>query len=441
MTEAVSSNPVHSSIEAPRIRERLTDERVANLVSAIGNHEAKAITLLAMKQGVLYPPVSGLWQSVISFQGEKPGWVLDENLPGRYCRDSLVPIGLVARKVEDNSRTYGYIKTEEGENLGVPLAGLLLDFSRRHPDYSLQDIFGQTGSAFNLPNTESESEENKKRSALTRIKIFWQLVTSKLPINQAALEGELAEYAALVAGHLKELSRKKVIQYKSTKQGQLYVRYGLSSGHPDTKPPPLYYQGLPLRVPVSLAYSIFVKDPEKIWSISEVAEQVHRNESYVGRVLLHLQRNGYLTVQEFSKGFQSEINLTDEQREMLLEVLTVLDRFQNQDPDIIERGRGYASQIISNPSGVAELMRKIKEHSPRVGRKGTGEARTRILSIIDSNPQSTSNEIQALLAEKFGTNLSIGAIDTYIRSLDKDHEITFEEEKGVRRYKLVEKSE
>lgn len=102
------------SIEAPG-KERLGDEEMGNLISASGNSEAKAITLGAMRHGIIYTR-GDLHKEVLYIQGEKPGWRINHNGPFSYCEASFEPIGLVAREVTTSSglQKVGYIKTKGG---------------------------------------------------------------------------------------------------------------------------------------------------------------------------------------------------------------------------------------------------------------------------------------------------------------------------------------
>lgn len=143
-----SSEPENTMYELEPKREHLSDEELGNLLAAFGNSEAKAITLGLMKPEVIYS-LSDLYKEVLHSQGDKPGWKTSWGIPFQYCKDSLEPIGLVAREVTTDGglQRVGYVKTEKGEQLGEELAGYLLSFSLRHQDYSLIDILGSTTSA------------------------------------------------------------------------------------------------------------------------------------------------------------------------------------------------------------------------------------------------------------------------------------------------------
>ena len=126
----------------------MPNEELDNLLAAIGNNEAKAVTLLVMRTGTIYSQ-RDLHQAVIHAQGKSIGWRMRKRSPFGYCEDSLSPIGLVTKEVIDElGTTFGYARTEYGEQVGVPLAGLLLDFSRRHPEnVSLYRLFWSTASS------------------------------------------------------------------------------------------------------------------------------------------------------------------------------------------------------------------------------------------------------------------------------------------------------
>ena len=94
--------------ESPKPKEKLSDERLGDLLSAVGNHEAKAITLILMRNGNVFDR-SNLYGEVLSSQGESKKWRVGWGDPFKYWRHSLAPIGLVAKKtLSKDLSTYGY---------------------------------------------------------------------------------------------------------------------------------------------------------------------------------------------------------------------------------------------------------------------------------------------------------------------------------------------
>jgi hypothetical protein len=119
-----SINPIIES-EVGEDREKISDEELGNLISSLGNNEAKALTLAIMKKNIVYS-ASDLRHALIDIQGKPPAWQIGGRTAFDYCIWSLAPIGLVAREVQDPGKdTYGYVKTRYGEQMGDSLSGLL----------------------------------------------------------------------------------------------------------------------------------------------------------------------------------------------------------------------------------------------------------------------------------------------------------------------------
>ena len=140
------------NIEARRFRpeqqppEKLSDQALGNLLSAIGNSEAKAALFLGMQPGEVYTAWD-LRNLFLDLQGRSIEWNISVGTPIKYCTGSFEPIGLVAEEVSLDGQSIGYTKTDYGIAIATPLAGLLLDFSLNYPDISLGQIFGSTVSS------------------------------------------------------------------------------------------------------------------------------------------------------------------------------------------------------------------------------------------------------------------------------------------------------
>jgi len=250
-----------------KVREKLSDEELGNLISAIGNHEAKAITLGLMKPGTIYS-VSPLRNTVIQAQGDNIGWAVHTSGPFRYCQDSLAPIGLVAQEIiNPDMSIHGYVKTEYGRNIGDPLVGLLLDFSLKYPDYSLTDFFSVTTSS--SIDREMDRASFKKRSPTTRIKLFWEILTLDLPVREIDLAKRLKEDPANVGNHLFNLSDAGIISYDVITRGKPRTFYLFSGTDSETEPTPVYgYKPL-----TSFVWQVFKNNPDKEWTIELLIEE------------------------------------------------------------------------------------------------------------------------------------------------------------------------
>lgn len=308
--------------ERAEVRERLGEEALGNLLAAFGNHEAKAITLGLMQPNTIY--TSGdLSRLVNAAQGQRPGWKQYGSVPFKYCLSSLSPIGLVTQEVTTRGghEVIGYMKTAYGQQTGNALAGLLLDFSLQHPDYSLQDLFGQTASV--AQPIQVEEIVFKTRAPLTRLRIFLALLTSpSLPIREVDLLEQL-EYprnqASFMQNHLQELYGNRVISYESARREEPYVFYQLLATHLQQDPEPYRtFQSLS-----KFVWETIRDNPDQEWTAEAFAQQyaaVHQRPlnkyltNTVSGILSSFTNQGYMRrIEGFDRLRQSEILVTIDQ--------------------------------------------------------------------------------------------------------------------------------
>lgn len=405
--------------ELSTAREKLSDERLGNLISAVGNHEAKAALLGLMQPGIIYAR-SDLNTIMLHAQGRNLAWRMAKGLPFSYCRHSLAPIGLVAQEVTTSGglETIGYIKTDFGQEEGDSLGGLLLDLSLRYPLTSLQDIFGATVSP-SEPKASEEGLAYRKRSPITRLRLFWELITSSLPIRNTDLGVSLGEDLATISTHVDSLSEKGIISYDSIGANVPFVIYRLSKDHPQDTPAH-YSKGPTLAKAI---YQIMHDNPDREFTLESVVqeylkplvvERVSSNTEFY-RVLTWLSKQGYVERKKFGHGKQSEINLTDDQRQMLLDLVTILDQFQNQDPEIIAYGRRCMKEIIADPEKVSTLIRKAREHSYFAQNAPPEQTTSDLVTIISQNPQLTATQLREILTQRQARTIT----KTHIRRLLK----------------------
>ena len=445
-TGKISSDQITASqpIEVKK-REWLSDEELGNLISAIGNHEAKAITLGLMKPKTVYSS-RGLHRAVLQSQGNKTGWKVNGRTPFQYCRDSLAPIGLVAQEVlNTDTSTYGYIKTEYGATTGDALTGLLLDFSLRYPDYSLIDLLGDTASP--SKTQDSEGTSFKKRGTTARIKLFWEILTSDLPIRVADLtEGTKVDNAS-VGKHLFNLSENGVISYESVKLDEPRAFYSVSGTAPPNKPEPASR----LITFTEFVWQLMKSAPDKKWTIEKMTEEYKKGlegtgstikdssvKNAIARVMSHLIRTGYLKTEKFNSKKQSEVSINHAQRIMILDLISLIDSFQTQEATILEQGIRLKSKILSDPEKVSKLMAKAKEHSFYAQSNPIEETTRQILYIISSHPNCTSETIYEELSKE-RRRLSKASIRNMLRLLASNSAVQKTVVKGAGHFMIAER--
>lgn len=431
--------------EAARKPEKLSDEEMGNLLAAIGNHEAKALTLLVMSGGRVFTRPE-LHRSLMQAQGSMPGWRQNITTPFAYCIDSLAPIGLVTKEyLNSDMSTFGYQITERGENLGVPLAGLFLDFAeRRH--VALQQLFGGTASSKGAVREEAslhgEGMEFKMRAPFTRMKIIHELVTRPgEDVRLADIEESIGTESAMLGKHMELLKAGGFIEYASRQANQSFSLLRLSDDRKEGDPPIFRHQPYNTK----LIWEIIQEQKGRSFTVKEVKELLKERYPEMGEyvykgvssVLAHFRRYGYLKEQgEFRFGKQSEIYLTAEQREVLEEISEILYSYQLQDAEIMARGKRLAGNIISHPGKVAYLMSQARGASSYINRVSPEILEARIRSYLGAFPGGLKNkEIQTLLEED-GTLIGIATVREYTHDLEKSGKIEVSLEGNVKRYRL-----
>lgn len=365
-------------------REALTSEAIGSLVAGIGNHEGKAIAFGLMEEGTSYKGRL-LQRTLRDAHGGHEGWDLAHTVLVGYCRDSFKQAGIVGETSE------GYKKNEYGEEVGDAFAGLVLDFSLKHPDFSLIDFFSQRQS------TPRSSDEDVNRAPITRMRIFWELLTRDLPLKNDDIAVAVKQRRNVVARHLHALDEKGVITYTAIPHNGLRSVYKYKPELSDVVP-----KYLAREMPASeFSYNLLRDNPEKEFTLEEVASLYFEHQGKqpgtitkiqrdrFSNILSNLERQGILEVNDTSIA-----DLTDTQKDVVFELVTMLDGFQSQDPNLITYGKKRLTEIISNPELVAQLLLKARKHSPNGESRSSGVERgIDILERVQANPLSSSNSI------------------------------------------------
>lgn len=404
-------------------KERISDEEIGDLISAIGNSEAKAITLGLMQPSTLYS-MQDANLMVSAAQGQFKGWKQGTSTPFDYMSHAFAPVGLVAQEVtiSNDLETVCFVKTPKGENYGDVLAGLLLDFSLRHPETSLGDLFGSMSSKY--ARDDATNTDQRNRAPILRFKIFWELVSQPGLMTETSLTEQLQKPHSIIGPHLSDLAEKGVIVYTSQDISKPFTIYSLDPSHPDADPTIFQRK----KSSTQVVYDALRANPEKKWTTAELVDYCLSVEdpdgklnkkSYATRVrgiLGHLVKGGYVDT-ENSTNERSSVNLSDDQRVLLTELVTMIDSFQNLDTITLQYGRNRLTEILSDSRTVAAFMAKSKEHSPYARRNSVDLTLNDLRQIIINNPGYSTNQIREELAKIQGKKRSRGNINNLLLKL------------------------
>lgn len=398
---------------------RISDQNLGVLLASVGNHEGKALTLIAMADKHLYTS-RDLHKKVMRAQGTTPAWKTNHFIQFEYCRNSFEPIGLVAQEVlNPDLSTYGYQLTDFGVKAAIPLAGHLLRYSETHPDLSLFGLFGATQS------TGKGEVETKKRSPLLRAKIFWELTTGELPLRTIDLARNIGgDYGKIIHVHLDVLGRRRIINYEAQNVDKAVTLYKVLAENIDAEPKFDIFPNVGVRL-----WSFLKTHPDELYTSKELAEEMFKGgtrskkttldsvEGQVYRMLGFLHTQGVVEKSKFSAGVRSAINLTLEQRVRLVTLLDILDRFQLGDSEFYKDGYTSALDIFNNPQRMSALMDKARNSSLLASQIPVAELTDNIVEIVSKNPKVGSAAITELLYDQIGLLISKVALHRHLKSL------------------------
>ena len=416
--------------------QELPKEKLYELLAALGNSEAKAITLIAMGQGKPYDKGS-LHRDLLRLQGEKPVWELDKNTPFQYCMISFVPANLVKDYILGPDRSaLEYIITDYGQNIGVSFAGGLSRWSRDHPDFSLYRVFGSTNSSF-----REQGKPDKKRSPEIRLKILRQLTAShSRKLRQIDIAKALNEGSPLIGSHLKNLARGEIIEYKNVGRGREITYYKLKNKRPNKMPEP--YRGE--KIATERLYEVLQENMDRELSIKELQRLlIKKYPEYENRKSLYkfvsgaahdFERQKYVKCKKFKFGFQSQIKMSKEQKKAITSLVNLVDNFQRGELTTLREGRAFAQKLLHDPKLVSLLMQKAKEASPFAQKTEKKVMYRRTLEIIQEKPNVTASQIQQILKKVYGKDLTIEAVQKLLGELVDKKLATFKQTKFGKQY-------
>lgn len=413
------------------------ENEIGNLLASVGNHEAKGVFLVAMDPHTIYDRPSA-HRLFIDVQRPYVSWRMNVSGSFQYLQHSLEPIGLVAKEVlNPDLSSYGYIKTEYGQNVGDPFVGALISFLERHEDVSLRQLFGSTASSFFKRDNSSVSEDvlrDKVRSPLNRFRIFWELLTQKLPIKTHELALSLGVIPSLINKHLSMLGRDDVIAYDAVESEAPVSFFRLSPERP-ANTPRAHRTSIKLTEEV---YDFMLRHPGELIDIQQITSSVVKGDNKkmatISGVLGGLVKQGYLEKGKFGYDVKSEIDLTDNQRLILTDLLTTIGQFQQMNPDGMRRNSEYARNFITDPQRVASLLLRAKNRSPYALERGaiTGT----VLGVLAKYPDITIVQLLEYLKDEHNMVLSKDGTRNILISLARNGNVESTKEKRMHRWRI-----
>lgn len=364
------------------------EKRFEAIFSAIGNSEAKCLTLLCLSESPLTR--HDLHRR---FLDESDGvWKINRSTPGGYCLHTLIPIGLVAEAdtLYYGSTEYvtGFRLTEAGLKFGQPIAAFLLEQSSKRPE-SLLEIFGHTSSAGGVT-----------RSPINRSKILETLLSKDTTLTAEDIARLVGISHNVISPQLVDLSKLKLVSYSSIgpDAGEVgYSKYTLTATAKlkEIAPHPEY--GRLTREVASLLFKLKTADRNLLAEELKDKYPVSSRDSLVNmisQVLGVLERQGFCQRVLFrGRKVLSQASLSKKGRELVVDVIHPIKRALADDQALLSQWK-----TIPWRNYVAEAVSKYKTSSGHINSRDLVDRTEEVLEMVYRHPGIRPREIQSFLS-------------------------------------------
>jgi predicted ArsR family transcriptional regulator len=444
---AIEQGPVISTGQESEPRpETISERKLLNIISAVGNHEAKALLLVLMQDDVIYTP-SDMATLLNGAQEKQRGWKRRGSELWRYCDQTFEQIGLVVQKptLVGGEETVGFIKTQDGKTWGNTVASEMLRLSSRNKDYALVDMVGETSSPSNIDVT-AEGDDYRKRPIESRLKIYRKILNCALPTRKADIVQDLDIEPAMGLRHLRKIGEAGLIGYESNDHGKPFVFYKLAQNLPGSEP--LQYKKY--KTMTNFVFGLLRQSPEVEWTREMVVDSYNqtlgaaKNKSeseyiseVVSRVFNHLERSGFARRGKYSISSRSEVSLDPKQRKVISDIVGTIDAVWHKDEDVARASREYISYLRSSKTEVSNLMIKAREHSTAAGKSPVYETNDALVGLVGVYPNNDAKFFRELL-EKEGTKLSRARVSSLLLNLTKAGQLKVSRVRDVNHYSIAD---
>lgn len=362
-------------------------DRLGDLLAAVGNHEGKALTFLAMEEDVEYG-VSSLHRRFLEIQGDRPVFVGTVNLQQKYVTYTFEPVGLVARTLA-GGRFLRHVKTDVDQT-ATALAANLLILTEGLPT-PLMQLFGKTA-----------AKEGQQRSPIRRLDALRVIHGSREPITQAHLL-KAVDLGYALGAMLTSLHDAGWICYETSMTAELKSSYRVT-----TPLIPEPHEKSFTREIRRFLNAQLTANPGGVVTRDEIEDALLAQPEWAGRyirdqlqgAMKRLADRGAVQLEESFRGQRahSSIWLTEEQRDRIGRLLLVLDAIQADDPVAVRQGVTAATHLLADPARVRAFMKRCFESNKALVNPLTAAQKERVvLKALASGP-ATSAELLELLS-------------------------------------------
>lgn len=384
------------------------------VLAAVGNHEGKALTYLAMEPGEEYG-VGALHRLFLEIQGKEPAFTGQVNLQQKYCIHSFEPARLVERTQNERGKRR-HLKTDD-DGTATALAGHLLSVTETHPA-SLAQIFGATSSR-QIPGLDPERPPERCLAVL-RV-----LAKSRDQAHTADIARDSGIRDLSVALVLSRLTKAGLLSYRTGPTYAMRSRYQVTTPIRVTT----LARGLETAI-VSYLNSRLAQHSEPgplIVPRTDIEDHIRTLPRWqditqipdiVQKVMVRVVARGEVkAIQDYTgQTRHSLIEMTSGQRAFITRLTHGIDRISDDDADAVRDGIRKAREIINDPVRVHALMAKVYGSRKQiVNPLSRQEKQRQVLAALSAGDAITTEVLLERLGNGFNKPLLRGTLNELVR--------------------------
>lgn len=396
-------------------------------IAAAGNSENKALTLGILAMTGRQIESTALHNEFYSIQGDEPVWRLANETTTKYGH-SFDTAGLVEVTFGEDGKPIFEI-SDSGLIAAKGIAHLL-DISGRY-DPSLNQIFGP------MP-TPSSTGIRPCQSRIALLELLADNSERRVPVAEASDYAGLSQYHALYIAE--RLATGGVVEVGSTGRGNSLVSYRPTEGIKkvaDSARKSVSQVYLDVVDAIAEGYEHYAENPPSNAELAEVLIAKYGYEKSVTELTKDVAKRTHRLAEE--KGVliaerqgesvrtRSTIGITNDQGELIKEVLEVVGQMSDPDTHFLATGRRILKGILSNPQKVNLLVAKCRASSS--GNKKSTVFQANIVEAIEhtiagAQEPPTVRQIKTILDEQKGIKLSDATVRKHADEISRQNGVT-----------------
>lgn len=361
------------------------NRRFAAMFPAVGNSEAKSLTLLCLSSS----PMSEVDLHHQFLERSEMIWRTDGKLQGNYCRATLIPIGLVA---EADTLFYGsteyvisYRLTPAGIKYGQPIAAFLLEQSSHLP-LSLLDYFGQTSTG-----------PGNTRPVLNKIGILKYLLEHQGKVRTTDIAETIDLQPALVGKRLRNLRDVGLVNYDSFDTEEDTINYKLLRNANRTVIRTVHTDTALTHEVADLVFRMGTVNRDSVLSIlkerhGSAFASLPSLRNRLSHILSGFVDMGICESEKFSKEEKSKARITELGSEIVSNIVVPIERALADDSSLLEAWNRIPWQNYAR-----KTIEKYKFRSGNVNRQSIQYWKDQAFWIVSGNPGITPEDIRTRL--------------------------------------------